>query len=78
VAAEFATWGPRPAGKPRSANLRARIGAALDTDPPLASLALGLTNGRPAAPLEALRGAPAIKSAPPIHGVDWQRAMPLS
>jgi hypothetical protein len=40
-----------------------QIGAALKADPTLGGLAFGLTYGRPQAAIEAVAGAPAIKSA---------------
>ena len=44
-------------------DLLQQIGSTLDADPTLGGLAFGLTYGRPEASIEAVSGAPAIKSA---------------
>jgi hypothetical protein len=54
------------------------IGAALETDPTLGGLAFGLTYGRPEPAIEAVSGAPAIKTATLIVTVDYQTDAPLS
>ena len=48
-----------------------QIGAALEADPTLGGLAFGLTYGRPEPSIEAVAGAPAIKSATLIVTVDY-------
>ena len=58
-------------------DLLQQIGAALDADPTLGGLAFGLTYGRPEASIEAVSGAPAIKSATLIVSVDYETAAPL-
>jgi hypothetical protein len=55
-----------------------QIGAVLDTDPTLGGLAFGLTYGRPETSIEAVSGAPAIKSATPTVTVDYETAAPLA
>jgi hypothetical protein len=55
-----------------------QIGAALETDPDLAGLAFGLTYGRPEPGIEAIDGAPAIKSATVTVTVDYETSAPLS
>jgi hypothetical protein len=55
-----------------------QIGAALETDPPLGGLAFGLTYGRPEPAIEAIAGAPAIKSATLTVTVDYESDAPLS
>jgi hypothetical protein len=52
-------------------DLLQQIGAALDSDPTLSGLAFGLTYGRPEPSIEAVAGAPAIKSATLIVTVDY-------
>jgi hypothetical protein len=54
------------------------IGAALETDPILGGLAFGLTYGRPEPSIEAVAGAPAIKSATLTVTVDYESDAPLS
>jgi hypothetical protein len=54
------------------------IGTALDTDPTLGGLAFGLTYGRPDTSIEAVSGAPAIKSATLVVTVDYEAAAPLA
>ena len=55
-----------------------QIGVALDADPTLGGLAFGLTYGRPEAAIEAVAGAPAIKSATLSVTVDYETDAPLA
>jgi hypothetical protein len=55
-----------------------QIGVALDSDPTLGSVAFGLTYGRPESTIEAVAGAPAIKSATLTVTVDYESDAPLS
>jgi hypothetical protein len=55
-----------------------QIGAALESDPTLNGLAFGLTYGRPEPAIEAIAGAPAIKSATLTVTVDYNTEAPLS
>jgi hypothetical protein len=55
-----------------------QIGTALDADPTLGGLAFGLTYGRPEPSIEAVPGAPAIKSATLTVTVDYETSAPLS
>ena len=55
-----------------------QIGVVLDADPTLGGLAFGLTYGRPEASIEAVPGAPAIKSATLTVTVDYETAAPLA
>ena len=55
-----------------------QIGMALDADPTLGGLAFGLTYGRPEAAIEAVAGAPAIKTATLSVTVDDESDAPLS
>jgi len=59
-------------------NLLQQIGAALEADPTLGGLAFGLTYGRPEPAIEAIAGAPAIKSATLSVTVDYESDAPLS
>jgi hypothetical protein len=59
-------------------SLLQQIGVALETDPTLGGLAFGLTYGRPEASIEAIAGAPAIKSATLAVIVDYETAAPLA
>jgi hypothetical protein len=59
-------------------DLLQQIGTALDADPTLGGLAFGLTNGRPEASIEAISGAPAIKSGTLIATVDYETTAPLA
>jgi hypothetical protein len=54
------------------------IGVALEADPTLGGLAFGLTYGRPETSIEAIGGAPAIKSATLTVTVDYESDAPLS
>jgi len=55
-----------------------QIGAALEVDPTLGGLAFGLIYGRPEASIEAIAGAPAIKTATLSVTVDYEASAPLS
>jgi len=55
-----------------------QIGAALEADPTLGGLAFGMTYGRPESAIEAIAGAPAIKSATLTVTVDYETSAPLS
>jgi hypothetical protein len=55
-----------------------QIGTALDADPTLGDLAFGLTYGRPETSIEAVAGAPAIKSATITVTVDYETDAPLA
>jgi hypothetical protein len=54
-----------------------QIGAALETDPTLGGLAFGLTYGRPEPSIEAVAGAPAIKTGTLTVTVDYESDAPL-
>ena len=55
-----------------------QIGMALDADPTLGGLAFGLTYGRPEAAIEAVAGAPAIKSSTLSVTIDYETDAPLA
>jgi hypothetical protein len=55
-----------------------QIGTALEADPTLGDVAFGMTYGRPEPAVEAVMGAPAIKSATLIVTVDYETDTPLS
>jgi hypothetical protein len=55
-----------------------QIGAVLEADPTLGGLVFGLTYGRPESAIEAIAGAPAIKSATLSVTVDYETDAPLS
>jgi hypothetical protein len=55
-----------------------QIGVALESDPTLGGLAFGLTYGRPKPAIEAVAGAPAIKSATLSVTVDYETSAPLA
>jgi hypothetical protein len=59
-------------------DLLQQIGTGLDADPTLDSLAFGLTFGRPETSIEAVPGAPAIKSATLTVTIDYETTAPLS
>jgi hypothetical protein len=59
-------------------DLLQQIGAALEADPTLGGLAFGLTYGRPEPAIEAIAGAPAIKTATLTVTVDYESDAPLS
>jgi hypothetical protein len=54
-----------------------QIGAVLEADPDLGGLTFGLTYGRPETSIEAVPGAPAIKSATLTVTVDYESDTPL-
>ena len=55
-----------------------QIGAALEADPSLGDLAFGLTYGRPEASIEAVPGAPALKTGTIAVTLDYEADTPLS
>jgi hypothetical protein len=55
-----------------------QIGMALEADPTLSGLAFGLTYGRPEPAIEAIAGAPAVKTATLTVTVDYETATPLA
>jgi hypothetical protein len=55
-----------------------QIGVALEADPTFGGLAFGLTYGRPEPAIEAVSGAPAIKSATLLVTIDYETSAPLS
>ena len=55
-----------------------QIGVALETNPKLGGLAFGMTYGRPETSIEAVAGAPAIKTATLTVTVDYETSAPLS
>ena len=59
-------------------DLLQQIGTALETDLTLGGLAFGLTYGRPEPAIEAVPGAPAIKTATLTVTVDYEASSPLS
>jgi hypothetical protein len=59
-------------------DLLQQIGAALEADPTLGGLAFGVTYGRPEPAIEAIAGAPAIKSATLSVTVDYETSAPLA
>lgn len=59
-------------------DLLQRVGAAFEADPTLGGLAFGLTYGRPEPAIEAVAGAPAIKTATLTVTVDYGTDGPLS
>ena len=59
-------------------NVLQQIGAVLEADPTLGSLVFGLTYRRPEPAIEAVAGAPAIKSATLSLTVDYGTSAPLS
>ena len=59
-------------------DLLQQIGTALDADPTLGGFAFGLTYGRPEPSIEAVAGAPAIKSATLSVTADYEAETPLS
>jgi hypothetical protein len=54
-----------------------QIGAALEADPTLGGVVFGVTYGRPDPSIEAIAGAPAIKSATLTATVDYETDAPL-
>jgi hypothetical protein len=59
-------------------DLLQQIGTVLDADPTLGGLAFGLIYGLPETSIEAVAGAPAIKSGTLIVTVDYDTATPLA
>jgi len=59
-------------------DLLQEIGLALETNPTLGGLAFGLTYGRPEPSIEAVAGAPAIKSGTLTVTVDYETDAPLA
>jgi hypothetical protein len=59
-------------------DLLQQIGAALDADPTRGGLVFGLSYGRPETSIEAVSGAPAIKSATLTVTVDYETATLLA
>jgi hypothetical protein len=59
-------------------DLLQQIGVALEGAPTLGGLAFGLTYGRPEPAIEAVAGAPAIKSATLTVTVDYESNAPLA
>jgi hypothetical protein len=55
-----------------------QIGVALEADPTLGWLAFGVTYGRPESSIEAVVGAPAVKSATLTVTVDYESDAPLA
>jgi hypothetical protein len=55
-----------------------QIGGALGADPTLGGVAFGMTYGRPEPAIEAVAGAPAIKSATLTVTVDYESDAPLA
>jgi hypothetical protein len=55
-----------------------QIGVALEVDPTLGNLVFGMTYGRPEPVIEAIAGAPAIKSATLTVTVDYESDAPLA
>jgi hypothetical protein len=58
-------------------DLLQQIGTALNADPTLDGLVFGMTYGQPEPSIEAVAGAPAIKSATLIVTVDYETDAPL-
>src|SRR5918996_3441212 len=59
-------------------DLLQQIGVALEADPTLGGVAFGLTYGRPESAIEAVAGAPAIKTATLSVTIDYETSAPLS
>jgi hypothetical protein len=59
-------------------DLLQQIGTALNADPTLDGLVFGMTYGRPEPAIEAVAGAPAIKSATLSVTVDYETDAPLA
>jgi hypothetical protein len=59
-------------------DLLQQVGAALEADPTLGGLAFSVTYGRPEPAIEAIAGAPAIKSATLPVTVDYETSAPLA
>jgi hypothetical protein len=59
-------------------DLLQQIGAVLEADPTLGGLAFGVTYGRPEPAIEAVSGAPAIKTATLSVTIDYETDAPLA
>ena len=59
-------------------DLLQQIGAVLEADPTLGGLAFGVTYGRPEPAIEAVSGAPAIKTATLSVTIDYETSAPLA
>jgi hypothetical protein len=59
-------------------DLLQHIGVALEADPTLGDLVFGLTYSRPEPSIEAIAGAPAIKSATLSVTIDYETDAPLA
>jgi hypothetical protein len=59
-------------------DLLQQIGVALEANPSLGDLTFGMTYGRPEPAIEAVAGAPAIKTATLTVTVDYESDAPLS
>ena len=59
-------------------DLLQQIGAVLEADPTLGGLSFGLTYGRPETAIEAVAGAPAIKTATLSLTIDYEATTPLA
>jgi hypothetical protein len=59
-------------------DLLQQIGVTLEADPTLGGVAFGVTYGRPEPAIEAIAGAPAIKSATLSVTVDYETGAPLA
>jgi hypothetical protein len=59
-------------------DLLQQIAAVLEADPTVGGLAFGLTYGRPKPAIEAVAGAPAIKTATLTVTIDYESDAPLS
>jgi hypothetical protein len=70
--------GDAPARDAAFGALLQEIGTALETEPTFGGLAFGLTYGRPEPAIQAIAGAPAIKSATLTVTVDYETSAPLS
>jgi hypothetical protein len=55
-----------------------QIGTALEADPTLGGLVFGLTYGRPEPAVEAIAGAPALKTGTILVVLDYETETPLS
>jgi hypothetical protein len=59
-------------------DLLQQIGAALEANPTLGGLAFGLAYGRPETSIEAIAGAPALKTGTILVTIDYEADAPLS
>jgi hypothetical protein len=74
----YVAEGDAPARDAAFDALLQEIGVALEADPTLGGLVFGVTYGRPDPAIEAIAGAPAIKTASPTVTVDYETIAPLS